>query len=240
MSSSLIHGRRAARELALLILFQMEDRQGKIPTTLPDDFSMAHAMRSSIQSLTNNAQDQLEQGVEFFKKLYDKVADFEQDHPTNLNSSLTTPNKPVPMPFTRDTMQQAKDALYAIELVWEALHVPQLLAHANLPEVSAFCQELVEITLKNSGHLDEVIGHYSQDWKTNRLVKMDRLVLRLALAELLFGKGVDQAIAINEAVDLAKQYSQDDSYKFINGLLGRVAQQVSSGEPLLAPLTAEA
>ena len=73
--------------------------------------------------------------------------------------------------------------------------------------------------------LDELITRYADHWTIDRMPVIDHTLVRMALYELLWGTDVPVAVAINEAVELAKSFSTDDSGRFVNGLLGRIADQ---------------
>lgn len=72
--------------------------------------------------------------------------------------------------------------------------------------------------------IDEVIGRTSEHWTVTRMPLVDRNILRIATYELLYHDDVPPSVAINEAVELAKVYGGDDSSKFVNGVLGRIAE----------------
>lgn len=71
---------------------------------------------------------------------------------------------------------------------------------------------------------DALINQYAKSWKTGRMGKVDLSILRLAVYEIMFDEEVPDRVAINEAVELAKQYGSNESYSFINGILGKVAR----------------
>lgn len=73
--------------------------------------------------------------------------------------------------------------------------------------------------------LDADINANSRSWKTNRMPKVDLAIMRLSLGELRYGEGVPQAVAINEAINLAKKYSTEQSSRFIHGVLGAIINQ---------------
>jgi N utilization substance protein B len=96
----------------------------------------------------------------------------------------------------------------------------------DLPKRSqAFLEELVRQTAENLEEIDAAISRYAQDWKLERMAGTDRNVLRIAAAELLYGKDVPPSVAINEAVELAKRYGNEESGKFVNGILGSLARE---------------
>lgn len=78
--------------------------------------------------------------------------------------------------------------------------------------------------------LDEIINDNSKGWDTARLGKVDLAILRLAVYEVVFDDEIPVGVAIDEAVELAKKYGQDESPSFINGILAGVARSSVSGE----------
>lgn len=91
-------------------------------------------------------------------------------------------------------------------------------------EPSAYCLELALGTEKNSKAIDAEIEATSQHWSLMRMPFVDRNILRLAVYEILFEPHVPHSVAINEAVEMAKAYGGEDSPKFVNGVLGRIAE----------------
>ena len=91
-----------------------------------------------------------------------------------------------------------------------------------------FAAELVNGVLGHSSELDELISGHARDWSIERMPVIDRNLLRMALFEMLYLEDVPAAVAINEAVELAKIYSTDDSSRFVNGLLGSVSAELSA------------
>ena len=92
---------------------------------------------------------------------------------------------------------------------------------ASLPQYSV---ELVEGVLDNQYRIDELLETYSHGWTLERMPAVDRAILRLGVWEILFNDDVPDAVAIDEAVQMATGLSTDDSPVFINGLLGRILE----------------
>lgn len=90
------------------------------------------------------------------------------------------------------------------------------------PPVKDFTVELVEGVWTHRQRIDEILGEYAEGWSIARMPGVDRAVLRLGIYELLWRSDVPSAVAIDEAVELAKSLSTDESPRFVNGLLGRV------------------
>jgi N utilization substance protein B len=119
----------------------------------------------------------------------------------------------------------------AIDILFEAeqrkLPPVQLLAdriaHAD-PPVPEYTVTLVEGVSAHRERLDEVLSTYSQGWTLDRMPAVDRAILRVGAYEVLFCDDVPDAVAVNEAVDLARSLSTDDSPAFVNGLLGRIVE----------------
>lgn len=87
-----------------------------------------------------------------------------------------------------------------------------------------YAREIVDGVVDHRDEIDELISTYSQGWTIERMPNVDRAVLRLASWELLHNAEIPQAVAIDEAVELAKEYSTDDSARFVNGVLAKIAQ----------------
>lgn len=93
--------------------------------------------------------------------------------------------------------------------------------------INPYTVELVEGVTVMQESLDEHLQTYSQGWTLERMPAVDRIILRVGAWELLHNDDVPDAVAVSEAVELAKMLSTDDSPQFVNGLLGRL-QQVKS------------
>ena len=90
------------------------------------------------------------------------------------------------------------------------------------PPVQPYACELVEGVAAHRDRIDQVIAGYAPQWPLERMPSVDRAALRLATYELLWRDDVPDAVAIDEAVELAKSLSTDDSPGFVNGLLARI------------------
>ena len=117
--------------------------------------------------------------------------------------------------------KKALDILHAAD----ALDRAALEVLAEEPEVPEFTRELIEGIEANRAELDELIRRYADRWVLERMPIVDRNLLRIGIFELLHRPDVPPAAAINEAVELAKILSTEDSGRFVNGLLGRVARE---------------
>ncbi|GIF03459.1 transcription antitermination factor NusB [Actinoplanes siamensis] len=91
------------------------------------------------------------------------------------------------------------------------------------PEHLAYAITLIEGVAKHLDRIDELIASYAEGWTIDRMPVVDRNLARIAVYELLHEPEVDDPVAITEAVELAKEMSTDDSPRFLNGLLDRIA-----------------
>lgn len=89
-------------------------------------------------------------------------------------------------------------------------------------EGKIFLKQLVEGTMTHLTEIDAEIIKYAQDWKIDRMLSTDRNILRMALYELKYLDEIPVGATVNEAVELAKIYGDDDSARFINGILGNI------------------
>ena len=104
---------------------------------------------------------------------------------------------------------------HSMDVLLEGLDAP--------PEVRAFALELVEGVLANRERIDEVIRETAPAFPLDQIAVVDRNILRLAIYEILIDNKVPMRAAINEAIELAKEYGGENSPKFINGVLGSVS-----------------
>jgi transcription antitermination protein NusB len=92
------------------------------------------------------------------------------------------------------------------------------------PDVTGFAGELVRGVLANQAELDDTIQAASTNWKLDQMGRVDRVVLRMAVYEIAVARNVPVRAAINESIELAKTFSGDESGRFVNGILGKVAE----------------
>jgi transcription antitermination protein NusB len=101
------------------------------------------------------------------------------------------------------------------------------IAGADAPPVSDFAASLVEGVVAHRDAIDDVISSYARGWTMARMPAVDRMILRIGVFEVLYSADVPDPVAIDEAIDLARELSTDDSPRFVNGVLAGV----SSGRP---------
>ena len=119
--------------------------------------------------------------------------------------------------------KRAVDLLYEGDLrsVDPALVLRERLAAAD-PPVNEYTVDVVEGIGSQRERIDEILSQYSEGWTLERMPPLDRAILRLGVYELLWREDVPSAVVIDEAVELAKTLSTDESPRFVNGVLARV------------------
>ena len=126
----------------------------------------------------------------------------------------------------RKARSLALQALYEIDAVGHDPEVTMnhLLEEANMTgENALFAQELVRGVVQYKKKLDEHIRRFAPAWPVEQIAIIDRNILRLAIFEILLDNKVPVKVAINEAVELAKDFGSDNSPRFVNGVLGAVS-----------------
>jgi N utilization substance protein B len=115
----------------------------------------------------------------------------------------------------------------ALELYWAArLGAEEFEEQLPPAEVVAFAESLVRGVASNLEAIDRTLQKSTQHWRLERMARVDRNILRLAVYELLHDADVPARVVLNEAIDIAKKFGTEESGAFVNGILDRVAQDV--------------
>ncbi len=212
-----MQARRAARELAF-ILFSQFDK--KITNYSKDD--LEDIILKSVRILTSNASDELKVTVGALVEMRNQISDYEAEHETNLNRPLEVSNVPVPLPMTSDMTGRINEMIDIAEKALLALEIAEFTTLDSQNEVKDYAIEIAEYFQKHHSEIDELIQKHAKNWDLQRLVKMDKDILRIAIVELLYIKDAPMKVVVDEALELAKKYSTEDSYSFINGILAKI------------------
>jgi N utilization substance protein B len=127
----------------------------------------------------------------------------------------------------------ALQALFEIDITGHhpAVVIDRRLEHSGLPDSGAdFARVLVHGVGEHRGELDRLIAEYAPEWPVDQIAIIDRNILRIAIYEILFGDDTPTKVAINEAVELAKEYGSDSSGRFVNGVLGSLVAKESAAD----------
>ena len=127
------------------------------------------------------------------------------------------------MPTRRAARERALELAYECEQ--RGLSAAQLLAELQV-DPDEYARRLVEGVDNHRDEIDALIRKYSEHWALERMPVIDRALLRMGTYELGWMPETPTAVAITEAVELAKQYSTKDSGRFVNGLLARITEDV--------------
>lgn len=203
--------RRIARELALLSLSQLPNSSEKLEAQ-----QLSNMVLAAVRMLTTEVQDALSTAAGELQRGSDRLLTSET-RATDLEAARTMVEEAIQLTQT------------AINRVGTAVELPELIQLANHSEfeVRTYALQIVRTVNVKKAEIDEQLGRALVDWQVNRLARIDRDLLRIALAEIVY-LGVPDKVAINEAVELAKRYSGDDGYRFINGVLRRVSEQIKA------------
>jgi len=117
--------------------------------------------------------------------------------------------------------KRALDILHAADVTGRR---PTEVLDSEDEPVPPFTRELVEGVGAHRDEIDGVISDAAERWTIERMPVVDRNLLRIGIFELIYASGTPAGVAINEAVELAKLLSTEDSGRFVNGILGRVAR----------------
>lgn len=202
-----MQARRIARELALLSLSQLPSKPEKLNAQELQDIVLA-----AIRTLASEARETIEAAS----------AELQRSNAQILDSETRA-----------EDVERAKVVLIdAIRLTQKAINrlghcfeIPEFLQLANQSEVRSYTLEIVARFVKDNKDIDQIISNALVDWQLNRLAAIDRDILRIAVVEM--GRlGTPPEVAINEAVELAKRYSEEDGHRFINAVLKRTFDQL--------------
>jgi transcription antitermination protein NusB len=132
---------------------------------------------------------------------------------------------------TRSVPARSKARKRALDILFEAevrgepvLGLLEARLAQGSPPVGEYAAELVRGVQAHRERIDELLDEYAEGWSLDRMPTVDRNVLRIGLYELLWADDVPDAVAISEAVQLARDLSTDASPRFVNGLLGRLLE----------------
>lgn len=131
------------------------------------------------------------------------------------------------MGFRRKSRELALQMLFQLDVnkdgsIWRK-HFWEL--HPAPPEVRIFADRLVDGVIENQGEIDRLIQKYALHWTIGRMSIIDRNILRCAVFELLILSDVPARVTINEAIEIAKRFSDEESGAFVNGILDQIVKQ---------------
>ena len=214
-----MQARRASRELALILFSQLGKDLDKYSST---DFK--DIVLNSIRTLIGNSEDELQLVTSELSEFKDYITEYENNHKDNLKSPLDAPNIPVKVPMTDSMVQKIDTLLSSAEKTLSALEVAELSILSDRNDVKKYVELIFKTYKDKKPEIDNIIKQYAIGWDIERLFKIDKDILRIAIVELVYIKDAPVKVVIDEALELAKKYSTDESPSFINGILAKVVE----------------
>ncbi|KAB8317170.1 transcription antitermination protein NusB [Tolypothrix campylonemoides VB511288] len=203
--------RQIARELALLSLSQLPINPKKLEKIPPEQL-VPKLVLAAVRTLRSEVQDTLDNAAGELQRSNDRLLT-SQTRAGDLNTARTMVKEAIVHTQT------------AINKLAATIEFPELIQLANQDrEVREYAKDIIIAVNENRNTIDEEISTALVDWQVTRLAHIDRDILRIAVAEMKYLR-VPESVTINEAIELAKRYSEEDSHRFINGVLRRVTDQ---------------
>ncbi|MGK7942912.1 MAG: transcription antitermination factor NusB [Microcystaceae cyanobacterium] len=200
--------RRLSRELTLLSLSQIKGAEEQL-----DQKNLNELVIAAIRTLTGEAHETLEVAASEVSKGNEWLSKGE---------IKTYKGEPV-AEMVKEALELTKNA---INRLGTALELPEMIQMASQHEVRSYALELIATVHRRRNEIDDQLNKVMVDWTVKRIPRIDQDILRMAVAEMTF-LNIPYKVAINEAVELAKRYSDDDGYRFINGVLRKVSDQLN-------------
>jgi N utilization substance protein B len=211
--------RRIARELAVIMLPQLPRDKTRL-----DKIEFGDLATRAVQMLEDYAKQCLADANGLLIKCQSHLQELEVEHPEN--EQVIDELKPVAV-TTGQLRQQADLLERSLHLISEALDLPQVTAQlgpSRETEARMFLYRLVSTYLDRKVEIDKYITDVKAKWRIERMISIDRDILRLACAEAFFMPDVPIKVAISEAVELSHRFADEKAAKFINGILGELAE----------------
>jgi transcription antitermination protein NusB len=196
--------REIARELALLGMSQLPSSPEKLATQ-----QLPQLVLAAIRTLRTEVEENLETATAELQRSNEKL----------LHSEIRTTD----IQSARSMLQESIALVEAaINRMGQSLQMPEFVQLTNQVEVQQYALEILTKAARHRVETDEMLSGHIVDWQLRRLAKVDRDILRIATIEMKY-LGVVDRIAINEAIELAKKYSDEEGFRFINGVLRKVS-----------------
>ena len=202
--------RSIARELALLSISQIKTSSEKL-----SDEDLSLFVLSAVRTLTTEVQDILEMASAETKRGEERL--------------LTSATRANDLDSAKAMLEDAlKLAQTAINRLGTAIEIPEFVQLTNKQEVQEYAVEIITTIRDKRSEIEKYLEDSLVAWQLSRLPKIDRDILTIAVTEILYLE-LPIEVAIDEAVELAKRYSDDEGFRFINGVLRRVSDRLKNG-----------
>ena len=215
--------RSAARELAFLVLFQLPQNTDKIKLEKLATTDFHAICLSALRTLADFAKANLKNAEANFIKTERALLEHQVNHP--VNEDIDEAVRTAPLANTKDTLDLIDNCYQAIAFVRESLQIPELYWHYQDTDIQEFTITLLLQYFEHKEEIQNLIQETSASWDISRMMKVDRKILELAVAELNYCD-LPAAVVASEAMKLASKYSTEEGSKFINGLFADIAKAV--------------
>jgi transcription antitermination protein NusB len=199
--------RRTARILSLLSLSQIRGTSEQL-----EDIEINDLILSAIRTLSIEIESVIETASDELNRSNDQLFKSET-RATNLGSAKSMLKESIAL------------TQKAINRLGSVIEIPEFVQLSRQHEVREYALELIGTVDRRRIEIEAILNEVMVDWTLNRLTQIDANILRLAVAEMAF-LNIDHKVAINEAIEIAKNYSDDDGYRFINGVLRKVSDKL--------------
>jgi N utilization substance protein B len=203
--------RRIARELALLSLSQIKGNPENLEQQTLNDLILV-----AVRTLTLEIQETLETAAAEISRGNERIL-ASDTKATNLKSAQTMVKEAISLTHN------------AINRLGTVIDFPEIVQLSSQYEVREYALELIGTVYRRRAEIEQELTSALVDWQLHRLPRIDRDILQIAVVEMLY-LDIPQKVAINEAIELAKRYSDDEGYRFINGVLRRVTNKLNEAE----------
>lgn len=240
--------RRIAREIAVVILPQLSKDKNRL-----EKMEFDVLICKSVQMLADYAKQCLSEANGFVLKAQQELHEIELEH--EANKYQTEVLKPVPV-TTKQLREQFELLDIAMHLISEALDIPEMALTSDVnplsvecnncgnkqkhmlkrpaaSEVKYFVQRLLGCYMEHRDEIDALIVNIKTKWRIERMVSIDRDILRLACAEAFYMPDVPINVVISEAVELCHRFADDRAAKFVNGVLSDLSSEAAEARKLL-------
>lgn len=196
-----MNARRIARELALLTLFQIWE-----PTRTLDQVSEDELLEQTVRLLYSEAKESLNVACEKLSTASNYADKVDSDNLEKAQENFA---------------QSISYAQRAINIINSSLEWPLIYAMAQLNASRQYALDLIKYFRIYRDEIDERINSALENWTIDRLHSIDLNIIRIGVIEIVYKK-TSYKVVIDEAIEIAKKYGDDKSYKFINGVLKKI------------------
>ncbi|NCJ06728.1 transcription antitermination protein NusB [Synechococcales cyanobacterium C] len=200
--------RRIARELALLSVGQLPNQSERLA-----EQDLQNLVLAAVRTLSGEVREALETAATELKRGNEQL----------INSEFRAADLPSARTMVSEAIELTQTA---VNRLGTAMELPEFIQLALREEVRDYAMKILQTLIRRRAEIDQLLTDSLVDWQLHRLAQIDRGILSIATAEMVFLEVPDR-VAINEAVELCKRYSAEDAHRFVNGVLRRVTHQLA-------------